>query len=113
MVEITSYLTVEYLLSVIHMGGTRVVVIGGMEDVVTSQELVLVLAVQTPHVYTETGKNQMVHRSGDMTGGVVLTIPYLTVHLLSVIHMGGTRVVVIGGMEGVVTQQNFVLVLAV
>ena len=39
--------------------------------------------------------------------------PYQTVQLLSVTLTGKTRVVVIGGMESVVTQQNIVPATAV
>ena len=45
----------------------------------------------------------MVHRSGDTTGSVVVTTPYLTVHLVSVILTGINRVVVRIGMESVIT----------
>ena len=83
-VETTPYLTV-HLVSVILTVIYRVVVIGGKESVVTLQNIVLARTVQTTHVYTETGGNQMVHRSGDTTEGVVETTPYLTVHLVSVI----------------------------
>ena len=99
MVGITPYLTAEYLLSVIHMGRTRVVVIRGLDSVITQQELVLVVAVQITHVYTKSGKNQEVRRSGDMTGGVVENTPCLTVHLLSVIPTEKNRVVL--GTNGV------------
>ena len=97
----TPYQTV-HLLSVIPTEKNRVVVIGGLDGVVTQQELVLVITVQTTHVYTESGKNQEVHRSGDMTGSVVVTTPYLTVHLLSVIPTEKHRVVL--GTNGVVMQ---------
>ena len=107
----TPYLTV-HLLSVILTGINRaVVVVVRMEGVVILQNIVLVSTVLTMHVYTETGKNQEVHRSGDMTGGVDITTPYLTVHLLSVILTGINRaVVVVVRMEGVVILQNIVLV---
>ena len=58
------------------------------------QNIVLVKTVQITDVYTESGENQMVHRSGDTTGGVVETIAYLTVHLVSVILTGMIRVVI-------------------
>ena len=46
----------------------------------------------------------------DLTGCVVQTTPYLTVHLVSVILTEIDRVVVIFGGEIVVTQKNIVLV---
>ena len=93
------------------MGIHRVVVtLGG---VVTPHNIVLVVTVQTTHVYTEIGKNQEVQKSGDTTEGVVDTSPYLTVHLLSVILTGINRVVVGGMVESVVTQQHIVPVVPV
>ena len=108
----TPYLTVN-LVSVILMGINRVVVVVGVESVVTLQNIVPVVTVQTTHVYTESGKNQEVHRSGDLTGSVVQTTRYLTVHLVSVILMGINRVVVVNGVESVVTLQNIVPVFVV
>ena len=55
----------------------------------------------------------MVHRSGDMTEGVVVNTSYLTVHLVSVILTGINRVVVVVGMESVVTQHMSAYVLIV
>ena len=66
-----SYLMV-HLVSVILTEINRVAVVIGMESVVTQQHIVLVVPVQTTHVYTESGKNQEVHRSGGMTGSVVV-----------------------------------------
>ena len=106
------YLTV-HTLSVILTGINRVVIVRGMESVVTLQDIVLVEAVQTTHVYTETGKNQEVHKSGDMTGSVVETTHYLTEHLVSVILMVRIRVVVVVVRDSVVTQQHIVLVVTV
>ena len=108
----TAYMTV-HLVSVILTGINRVVVIVGMESVVTLLNIALVMAVQTTDVYAESGENQEVHRSGDTTGGVVVTTAYMTVHLVIVILTGINRVVVIGGMESVVTLPNIVLVMAV
>ena len=108
-VATTPYLTV-HLVSVILTGINRVVVIGGMESVVTQKNSVLVGNVKTTHVYTESGKKQEVHRSGDTTESVVITTSYLTAHLLSVILTEISRVVIVIGMETVVTQQNIVLV---
>ena len=48
--------------------------------------------------------------SGDTTGSVVVTTAYMTVHLVSVILTGINRVVVVDGMESVVTLLNIVLV---
>ena len=67
----THYVTL-HLASVILTGKNRVVVILSMGGVVTQQDIVLVLAVQTTHVYTKTGKNQDVNRNGDTTGCVVI-----------------------------------------
>ena len=58
----SAYLTI-HLVSVILTVINRVVAILGMEGVATQQNIVLVTTVQTTHVYTETGKNQEVHRS--------------------------------------------------
>ena len=88
----------------------RNLVVVSMVSVVILQNIVLVKTVQITDVYTESGENQMVHRSGDMTEGVVVTTPYLTVHLVSVILTGINRVVVMVGMESVVTLLNIVLV---
>ena len=109
MVKGTPYLTVQ-LVSVILTGINRVVVIGGKESVVTQQNIVLVGTVQTTHVYTESGKNQEVHRSGDTTEGVVETTPYLTVHLVSVILTVKNLAVV---KKSVVTMTMVVSVLTV
>ena len=108
----TPYLTV-HLVSVILTGINHVVVIIGVEIVVELQHIALVIPVQTTHVYTETGKNQMVYRSGDTIQGVVVTPPYLTVHLVSVILTEINHVVVIIGMEIVVELQHIALVLPV
>ena len=105
----TAYLTV-HLLSVILTGRTRVVVVALLESVVIRQDIVLVGGVQTTHVYTGTGKNQEVHKSGGVTESVVETSPYLTVHVLSVILTGIIRVVVVAIWVSVVTLQNIVLV---
>ena len=92
----------------------RVVVELGMDIVVTQQHIVLVVPVQTTHVYTKTGKNQEVHRNGDTTGSVVNTISYLTVQLVSVIPTGINRAVVIeDGKESAEPLQNIVLVRSV
>ena len=48
-----------------------------------------------------------------MTVDVVVGIPSLITVLLSVTRMGRTRVVVVDGMEGVVTQLSTVLVMTV
>ena len=108
----TTYLTV-HLVSVILTGIDRVVVVVFLESVVTLLNIVLVNTVQTTDVYTENGMNQMVHRNGDTTGGVVGSTPYLTVHLVSVILTGINRVVVIGEMDGVLTLNHIVCVLPV
>ena len=98
-VENTDGLIIEYQ-SVILTGINRVVVVDGMESVETLQIIVLVTTVQTTDVYTKSGEIQMEHRSGDTTDSVVVTTPYLTVHLVSVILTGRTRVVV--GIVGII-----------
>ena len=96
----TPYQTV-HLPSVILTGTTRVVMIGGMETVVIRVNIVLAGTVQIISLQSG-GENQEVHKCGGMTESVVMTTPYQTVHLPSVILTGTTRVVVIGGMETVV-----------
>ena len=109
-VDITPDLTVYLLLNVILTEFIRVVIAGGKENVVTQQIIALVRIVQTLHVFIKSGQNQMVHKSGDMTGCVVKSTLYLTVHLLNVILTGNIRVVIAGCTETVVTQQIIVLV---
>ena len=55
---------------------------------------------------------QQERRGGEMTGGVVSTTPYLTVHLLSVILTESARVVTVT-IGTVVTRQLIVVFLAV
>ena len=88
-VVVTIYQTVQ-LLSVILTGKTRVVVIRGMKSAVTRQNIVLVIAVQTSVVYTESGGSQEAYKNGDTTvnAEVLVYDPYLTVQLLSVILTG-------------------------
>ena len=102
----TPYLTV-HLVSVIPAGINRVVIV--MESVVTVENIVLVVAVQTTSLLG-IGGNQEVHRSGDKTRSVVVTTAYLTVHLVSVLLTGINRVAVVVGMEGVVTLQDIAFV---
>ena len=103
MVGTTAYQTVQ-LVSAILTGIDHVVVF--IATVVEQQKVVLVRTVQTTHVYTESGKNLEAHKSGDMTGGVVYTSPYLTVHQVSVILTGINRVVM--SMENVVPEKRIV-----
>ena len=93
-VDIAPDLTVYLLLNVILTEFIRVVIAGGKESVVTQQIIALVRIAQTTNVFTKSGMNQMVHRSGDTTEGVVNGTLYLTVHLLNVILTGNIRVVV-------------------
>ena len=109
-VVFTTTSLIMVLVSAILTEINHVVVVVAVESVVTLQNIVLVKTVQTTDVYTESGENQMVHRSGDTTGGVVVTTAYLTVQMFSVILTEINRVVVIGGKESVVTQQHIVLV---
>ena len=106
-VNTISYLTV-HLLNVILTGINRVVIVK-TERVVTQMNIVIVTAVLTTS-YSKTGMTLMVHKSGGMTGSVVVTTPYLTVHRLSVILTGNTRVAVYC-LDVVVTQQIIVIVL--
>ena len=99
-----------HLVSVILTGKTRVVVIVGMDSAVTQQDIVLVVTVQTTHVYTESGRNRGVHKSGDTTESVVNSTPNLTVHQASVILTGINRVVVVLVMDDVVKKTNIVFV---
>ena len=108
----TLYLTV-HMVSVILTGRTLVVVIRGMESVVTLHNIVLVRTVQIIEFCTKIGKNREAPKSGEMTVSVVVTTPYLMVHLVSVILTGRNRVVTVRGMESVVTQQDIVPVEAV
>ena len=57
-----------------------------------------------------TGENQEVHRSGDLTGSVVITSLYSTIQLHNVTLMETTRVVTVHISENVVTQLSTVLV---
>ena len=107
---ITPDLTVYLLLNVILTEFIRVVIAGGKESVVTQQIIVPVSTVQTTHVFTKSGQNQMVHRSGDMTGCVVKSTLYLTIHLLNVILTEVYRVVIAGCTENAETQQIIALV---
>ena len=112
MVVITLYLTAKQL-NVILTGINRVAVMDGMGIVVTLQNIVLVGPVLTTELYTKTGENQEENRGGGTTKSVVVTTPYLTVQLPSVILTVINRVVVVVWMENVVTQRNFVLVVTV
>ena len=109
-VHITPDLTVYMNLNVILTGKTRVVIAVGMENVETQQIIALVRIVQTLHVCTKSGKNLMVHKSGDTMEGVVFISHYLTVHLLNVILTGNILVVKAEGTENVVRQHNIVRV---
>ena len=93
MVVTTSYQTV-HVVSVILTVITRVVAITVGESVVTLLNIVSVHPAQTTNVCTQSGGKQMVLKSGDMTGCVEVTSPYLTVHLVSVILTVGTPVVI-------------------
>ena len=97
-VDFTPYLTVHPV-SVILTGINRVVIMSGGESVVTQHNIVFVVTAQTTS-FSSCGKNQEVHLSGDLTGGVVETTPYLTVHLVNVILTGTNRVVVVTGWCG-------------
>ena len=109
MVVTTPNLTV-HLVSVILMESTLAVMMSSGDSVATPNiMIVLVTPVQTTG-YSKTGMNQMAHRSGDTTGSVVDTTPYLTVHLVSVILTGKNRVVAIIRMDIVVTVHSIVLV---
>ena len=57
--KVTHYLTV-HLVSVILAEINRVVVVVGMESVVTLKNIVVVTVVQTTQFYIESGENQMV-----------------------------------------------------
>ena len=92
-VKSTPYLTVHPV-SVTLTGINRVVVVSGMESVVTLLRFAPVFTVQTTGVFTENGESQMAPRNGDMTGSVVGTTPYLTVHLANVTLIASIRVVI-------------------
>ena len=107
----TSYQTVK-LLNVTLTGITRVVVVDGMESVVTRQSIVLAGAVLTTSLRSG-GENQEVHKCGETMVNVVNLSLYQTAQLLSVTLTARTRVVVVHGVESVVTRQNIVLAGAV
>ena len=109
-VAVTTPYQMEHLLSVTLTGQSLAVTTNGMENVETRQNTVRVLFAQTTGSCIKNGENQEGSKSGGTMGGVVITSPYLMVRLLSVTLMGRTRVVVVLIMDGVVTQQNIVLV---
>ena len=98
------------LLNVILTGRARVVLITGMESVVTRQKIALVMTALITESYTKTGENQSGSKNGDMMENVVITMPYLMVRLLSVILTGQGHVVT---KEIVATPQNTVHALIV
>ena len=99
----TNYLATQ-VLSVIRRGDIHVVVILGMESVVTRQTIVLARIVKTSNLQNG-GGSQKLNRSGEMMEDVVTTTVYLMVQLPNVTLTGITRVVLILGMGFVLTRQ--------
>ena len=83
-VNATRYLMVLHL-SVTLTVKILAVILVGLANVETRQNIVPVRIVLTIGLYTGTGENQEVGKSGGMTEGVVVLTPYLTVHLQSAI----------------------------
>ena len=86
-----------------------VLIVNHLASVVILRNTVLVTAVQTTNLL-RSGGNQEAHKCGEMTESVVEASLCRTVRILDVILKERTLVVVVDGMESVVTLQNIALV---
>lgn len=112
-VQITLYLTVHGV-NVTLTGINRVATTTCIENVVTLLNIVRVITTVQISPSLESGKNQMKRVYGEKTEDVVKTIPYLTVHPVSVTLTGINRVVAMAsGMVSVLTLLRIVPVYTV